>query len=98
MAADLVGWFQTRGFTAASPPPKRNSGAGSFWHAPARIIRTGRQQILRITEHLPKVDGRPDTRTTTPHPSRARTQTSKSIGPTTNNRHASARILVNDRG
>jgi hypothetical protein len=55
-AADLVRWFQLdcldRPFALAEPKTLR----WQLWHAPARIVRRARQQIVRILDDWPTTD------------------------------------------
>jgi hypothetical protein len=56
MAADLVRWFQLlclRG-TLADAEPK--SLRWRLWHAPARMVQSGRQRIVRILDAWPDAD------------------------------------------
>lgn len=56
MAADLVAWFQRVCLTGSLATAEAKQLRWQFWHAPARIIRTGRREILRIIEHWPRAD------------------------------------------
>lgn len=56
MAADLVAWFQRVCLTGSLATAEAKQLRWQFWHAPARLIRTGRQEILRIIEHWPRAD------------------------------------------
>ena len=56
MAADLVRWFQllclSGGLQAAEPKALR----WHLWHAPARMVRSGRQRVIRLLDGWPDTD------------------------------------------
>jgi hypothetical protein len=56
MAADLVAWFQRVCLTGGLATAEAKRLRWQFCHAPARIIRSGRREILRIIEHRPRAD------------------------------------------
>ena len=53
LSADLVRWFQLLCFDGrwASAQPK--ALRWGLFHAPGRLVRTGRQTVVRILEHWP---------------------------------------------
>jgi hypothetical protein len=56
MAADLVRWFQLLCLSGALRGAEPKALRWRLWHAPARIVRSGRQQIMRILDGWPDAD------------------------------------------
>jgi Transposase DDE domain group 1 len=52
-AADLVTWFQLLCLTGTLAQARPRRLRWTFWHAPARIIRTARRDIVRILDGWP---------------------------------------------
>ena len=56
LAADLVRWFQLLccdGYWSLARPKALRWG---LFHAPGRIVRSGRRILVRILEHWPEAD------------------------------------------
>ena len=52
-AADLATWFQLLCLTGPLAKAKPRRLRWTFWHAPARIIRTARRDVVRILDRWP---------------------------------------------
>jgi hypothetical protein len=55
-AADLATWFQLLCLTGPLAKAKPRRLRWTFWHAPARIIRTARRDVVRILDGWPTAD------------------------------------------
>jgi hypothetical protein len=55
-AADLVRWFQLLCLTGALAVAEPKTLRWRLWHAPARMLRSGRQTIVRILDGWPDAD------------------------------------------
>jgi len=53
MAADLVRWFQLLCVSGALADAEPKALRWRLWHAPARLVRSGRQRIVRILDGWP---------------------------------------------
>jgi hypothetical protein len=56
MAADLVRWFQLLCLTGVLAGAEPKALRWRIWHAPARMVRSARQHIVRILERWPDAD------------------------------------------
>ncbi len=55
-ASDLATWFQLLCLTGPLAKAKPRRLRWTFWHAPARIIRTARRDVVRILDGWPTAD------------------------------------------
>ena len=55
-AADLASWFQLLCLTGPLAKAKPRRLRWTFWHTPARIIRTARRDVVRILDGWPTAD------------------------------------------
>ena len=55
-AADLVRWFQLEALDGPLANAEPKTLRWQLWHAPARIVRRARQQIVRILDDWPTAD------------------------------------------
>ncbi len=56
LSADLVRWFQLLCLDGALAKARPKALRWSFFHAPGRLVRTGRRQIVRILDHWPTAE------------------------------------------
>ena len=56
MAADLVRWFQLLCLSGALRSAEPKALRWRLWHTPARMVRSGRQRIVRILDGWPDAD------------------------------------------
>jgi hypothetical protein len=54
MAADLVRWFQMLCLSGALSGAEPKALRWRLWHAPARMVRSGRQSVVRILDGWPE--------------------------------------------
>ena len=55
-AADLVRWFQLCCLDGPLAIAEPNTLRWQLWHAPARLIRRARQQVVRVLDGWPTAD------------------------------------------
>jgi hypothetical protein len=56
LAADLVRWFQLLCLDGDLAKARPKALRWSFLHAPGRLVRRGRQLIIRVLDHWPSAD------------------------------------------
>jgi hypothetical protein len=57
LAADLVRWFQLLCLDGGLAKARPKALRWSFFHAPGRLVRTGRQLVVRVIDTWPTADG-----------------------------------------